>query len=238
MEYQLIDMDRLKAPYMETGLAEELTDMCNNQQIRTTAAVQNFSVLATGLVLVFCLATITTATCLPTCVQRCQARRTRKGRDLSHAAEAGRLARLADEKYHLLAMALRDAPGVTDWHRGKGDIPITDAFPVPQPALEKGLVQYSRSDPKVLSRNEMSACQPLPSLDSTLVHCDSMSGCDQANESVVETSKGNVEDAGNTTPNVLEPMGERSSRSESSSEVPHGIDEVLAADISQVHLPS
>ena len=86
-----------------------------------------------------------TAAWLLTWVSNTRARQARSGRNLSDAAEAGRLARFADEKHHLLAMVLRDVSAVADWQRRKGDIPITHhIFCAPRPALEQG--RYSSSD--------------------------------------------------------------------------------------------
>ncbi|KAH8650379.1 hypothetical protein BGZ60DRAFT_437138 [Tricladium varicosporioides] len=148
VEYSLINMTRLNATYKESGLMNEFTDQCTNQLIRSSAAVQNFSILATGFVIFTCLLIIMTATLLPTCVRYSRARRMEKGKELSEKTEAARLALFADEKYHLLAMALR-ASGVDKWECGKGGIPITKK-PVHAPRLaeEHGLSCYSTKNSK------------------------------------------------------------------------------------------
>lgn len=117
-------------------------EACHNQMVRASASVQNYSVLATSIVIVFSLAIIITAACVPPCVSSHRQRRIRKGKSLSQNATAKRLARFADEKFHLLYMSLQGS-GVDDWELGKAQIPVTvEASRAPQPVEEQGIVHY------------------------------------------------------------------------------------------------
>ena len=168
-EYRLMNNSQLEQPYVAASLGDEFTKLCNNQLISTTAAVQNFSVLATALVVFVSVGFILAALWLPSCVQRRRAYHMRRGGDLSHAAEAGRLARFADEKYHLLAMALKDTAGIDSWECGTG-IPVTrQPFAIPQPALDQGLARYSRKDDQASTRPRSTSPERTLSSQTTLV---------------------------------------------------------------------
>lgn len=140
--YPIVNMTGLGAQYAARGLSSQKDALCRNQLIRSSAAVQNFSVLALFVVVVLSLTIIITAAVLPFCVDASRHRRRQKGANLSAQAEAGRVARIADGKYGLLAMALQGA-GVKGWVRGRGDIPVTEArVAVATPQEMAGVASY------------------------------------------------------------------------------------------------
>jgi len=141
--YKFVDATALDALYDRNNVTAQKQNLCRNQLIRSNAAVQNFSVLALVLVIVLCCSLIITALVLPGCVSHVRERRRRRGLQLSAAAEAGRVARLADGKYNVLAMALQGA-GVGGWERkGTSEIPVTKGSVTVCPPMEKdGMTAY------------------------------------------------------------------------------------------------
>lgn len=141
--FKHMNLTAVDAPYKAAGIMEQKESLCHNQLIRSSTTVQNFSVLALTIVIVFCFALIITALLLPTCVGRARERRRAKDLQLSETAEAGRVARLADAKYNVLAMALRSA-GVEGWERrGTSEIPVTKgSVTVCTPVEKDGLPAY------------------------------------------------------------------------------------------------
>ncbi|KAK3322041.1 hypothetical protein B0H66DRAFT_553156, partial [Apodospora peruviana] len=141
--YDFVNSTDLDAKYDEYGISRQKNTLCRNQLIRSSSAVQNFSMLALVLVIVLSVAIIVTGLLLPSCVSHVRERRRRKGMELSAAAESGRVARLADAKYNVLAMALRGA-GIDGWERkGTSEIPVTKGSVTVSPRVEKnGLASY------------------------------------------------------------------------------------------------
>ncbi|KAK4217317.1 hypothetical protein QBC37DRAFT_51808 [Rhypophila decipiens] len=141
--YKYINLTAMDAPYQRANIMEQKDRLCQNQLVRSSTTVQNFSVLALTIVIVFCSALIITALVMPACVGHFRERRRSRGLTLSEAAEAGRVARLADAKYNVLAMALRGA-GVENWERrGTSEIPVTKGSVTVCPPVEKnGLPAY------------------------------------------------------------------------------------------------
>lgn len=145
--YPIVNMTALSAAYMAQGLGAQKESLCRNQLIRSSAAVQNFSVLALVIVVALSLTIIVAAVAVPLCVDLSRARTRGRaeagmGANLSARAEAGRIARLADGKYSLLAMALQGA-GVRGWVRGDADIPVTEGrVPVSPPRETHGVASY------------------------------------------------------------------------------------------------
>lgn len=140
--YPIVNMTALGVQYDARGLSSQKDTMCRNQLIRSSAAVQNFSVLALFVVVVLSLTIIITAAVLPSCVDAARSRGKRRGTNLSDQAEAGRVARIADGKYGLLAMALQ-AAGVSGWVRGGAEIPVTEGrVVVALPREMDGVVSY------------------------------------------------------------------------------------------------
>ncbi|KAK3940012.1 hypothetical protein QBC46DRAFT_314648 [Diplogelasinospora grovesii] len=134
--------------YADYNVTSQMNTLCKNQLIRSNAAVQNFSVLALLLVIVLCVLIIATAFLLPVCVNYSRNRRMLRKGSLSRAAEAGRIARLADGKYSVLAMALQGAGiGIGEkescWVVGQDEIPVTKGpVPVHPPVERNGLASY------------------------------------------------------------------------------------------------
>ena len=152
--YKTVNLSQFDKNYEMMNVTKEKEIMCRNQLIRSSAAVQNFGVLSLTIVLVFCTAIIITALSLPSCVKLNRRRRMQKyakrrmsidkketnnnsnssrppgiyadraATGLSAAAEASMVARHADEKYSILAMALKGT-GIGEWKRSRADIPIT-----------------------------------------------------------------------------------------------------------------
>lgn len=141
--YPIVNMTALGVQYAARSLSSQKDSLCRNQLIRSSAAVQNFSVLALFVVVVLSLALIVTAAVLPACVDATRSRGKRRGTNLSDQAEAGRVARIADGKYGLLAMALQ-AAGVSGWVRGGAEIPVTEGrVIVSLPREMDGVVSYA-----------------------------------------------------------------------------------------------
>ena len=85
--------------------------------------MQNFSVLPTLIVPIICLSIIIVSATLPQCFRAFRQRRLAKGNILSTKAQAAQVARLADSRYQLLAIALADA-GIGPWEHSKTEIPV------------------------------------------------------------------------------------------------------------------
>jgi hypothetical protein len=142
--YSTVSLDNLGSNYTTRKLSSQKDNMCQNQLIRSTAAVQNFSLLGLSFVVATSLAIILTDLLLSPCVDFIRRRRRvgNSNMDLSPAAEAGRVARIADDKYNLLAMALQNA-GLGDWEKGSSGIPVTRGqVSVCAPVEMKGLAAY------------------------------------------------------------------------------------------------
>ncbi len=134
-------LDYLSRLYDNRNLSREFNQLCLSQRIRTGSTVQNFSVLAMVLVIVLSMVIIVLSATLPSCVLSLRSRRRRRNR-LSPEAEMRYLARLADEKYELLRMALENG-GVERWETGKWGIPVTDdAAKIVPRTLQGGLGGY------------------------------------------------------------------------------------------------
>ncbi|RYP82871.1 hypothetical protein DL770_005478 [Monosporascus sp. CRB-9-2] len=109
-------------------------DQCANQLVRATGEVQNFSVC--GVLLIVCVSTvIILLDCLLERIVDFSGRRD----------SVPRRARQADNKLHLLRLALRgDNNGGNGWELGQWDIPVQDnAKPVDRPTISNGLVAYA-----------------------------------------------------------------------------------------------
>ncbi|KAJ9130358.1 hypothetical protein NKR23_g12238 [Pleurostoma richardsiae] len=159
--YPNVNMSYLNTAYRLLNLTASFDYLCQNQLIRSTAAVQNFSVLALVLVIVFSVTIIAISAALPACLRSVRERHLKKGRDLSGAAEAGRVARLADQKYQMLAIVLENA-GVGTWERSKADIPVTvEPVAVCKPFEKGGLARYP-SAPCIVCRTNTDGGMPMP----------------------------------------------------------------------------
>ena len=121
-----------------SGTRDALIQQCSNQRIQSAGLVQNFSFL--GIMIVVCVSGlfIIVGLTLDTCVAFARAH---KGK-LSESINAKENARQADEKLHLLRMALQGA-GVERWETGAWDIPVTaEEVKVCRPEFELGIVRY------------------------------------------------------------------------------------------------
>ncbi|KAK3320191.1 hypothetical protein B0T19DRAFT_488362 [Cercophora scortea] len=182
--YQFVNLTYLDLDYAKHNVTREKDTICHSQLIRSSAAVQNFSVLALVIVIVICTAVIVAGLLLPGCISFSRNRRRMRGKGLSPAAEAGRVARIADAKYNVLAMALQGA-GVGGWERrGGSEIPVTKGPVAILPPMEKdGMAAYpcaacvicrvptgeseSESDGKAAGEKK-----PVLKVDTEVVACD------------------------------------------------------------------
>jgi len=147
--------DNLDLQYRDAGLKPEMSRLCASNFVRTSAAVQNFNVVATALVCAITGLLIGLNLTLPTIVKL--VRDSRKGG--GEKSEKRSLARDADDKNQLLRMALQGS-GVHGWVPGKFDVPVTrEPVDVARPERETifGLARYPTFQ---TSLNSSSASSP------------------------------------------------------------------------------
>ena len=192
-DYAWANLTYLNFSYNSLERIGSFNTACHNQMVRASASVQNYSVLATSIVIFFSLAIIITAACVPPCVSSYRQRRIRKGKPLSEKATAKRLARFADEKFHLLSMSLRES-GIDDWELGKAQIPVTfEASRVPHPVEEQGIVRYPMRQTSIPDVESETLKLPEPfragveRVDSTLIGEDSIRSISTSEEVVAES---------------------------------------------------
>lgn len=77
--YPIVNMTALGAAYASHGLSAQKDALCDSQLVRSSAAVQNFSVLALFLVVALSLAIVVMAVVLPAWVDTARDRRRRRG---------------------------------------------------------------------------------------------------------------------------------------------------------------
>lgn len=137
-----INATALTSRYVAAGLKEQEQSLCHNQLIRTAAAVQNFSVLATFLVVALTVLIIAAGTFLPAIMSFIRQRRGPKNQG-PQKGFTHELMREADQQFQILRMALETA-GIYDWKVGPGGIPITaKPFKVTNPVQIDGLPRHS-----------------------------------------------------------------------------------------------
>ena len=137
-----INSTALTSRYIAAGLLEQEQTLCRNQLIRTASAVQNFSVLATFLVIALTILIIAAGTFLPAIVSFIR-QRPRSGKHSSQQDSTHELMREADQQFQILRMALETA-GIHDWKVGPGGIPVTTKpFKVTNPIQIDGLPRHS-----------------------------------------------------------------------------------------------
>lgn len=110
-------------------------EQCRNQLISPTGEVQNFSVLITSIILSICLIVIVLSLVLE---------RLAECRKLRGRFPMSCIARQADDKFHLLRMALRNSSGDTSaWELGSSDVPVTRVSSIYcETEVDDGLVSY------------------------------------------------------------------------------------------------
>jgi hypothetical protein len=121
------------------GLRAAYTSQCKNQLVQSSSQVQSFSVLGLAIVIVLTLLLITVALALEPCVSF--ARR--------NSPSARRTARQADDKLHLLRMALGDRKDCAGWKTGGLSIPVTNLVSDLERPLDfssRGLSSYQDGD--------------------------------------------------------------------------------------------
>ena len=147
-----MNISALAGPYTAAGVKAEFDTLCGSQLVRAGAGMQNFSVLATTVVIVLSVAVIVVGATLPGCVRLVRQRRARRAR-LSATAELKQLARATDEKYQLLRLALEGA-GIEEWEIGKTGIPVTvEEKVVTSAQMDGGLARFLTREDGFISRS-------------------------------------------------------------------------------------
>jgi hypothetical protein len=121
----------------ELDWAKALQEQCSNQLISTLGQVQNFNFV--GVLVIVCLSILIMLMdwSLETIVNAIKSRK---------RASTGKVARQLDNKFHLLRMALPNAPGDSNgWEEGFMDIPVRPENSTGadrRPVVENGLASY------------------------------------------------------------------------------------------------
>lgn len=118
-----VNMTRLDAAYSAVNLVSEFNEACRNTVIRTSASVQNFRVTVTLVVLCITFSILATKLLLSTIVEHVRDRK-RAGGLFNPSTAVKEIARDADDKYHLLRMAL-EGTRIGGWESGAFGVPIT-----------------------------------------------------------------------------------------------------------------
>jgi len=161
-EISWLNMTSAVAPYQrKAGYYEGFEQMCDNQMVLTSAAVQNFSVLATALVVFFCGTVIAAQLVLPWVVSFLRRRR----KNLGRKAAMRELARDADEKYQLLRMAM-EGGRVGHWESGAFGVPVTESPTEVDPPIRDG--GFTRYAPSYASRYPEEKPREIGEVDATL----------------------------------------------------------------------
>lgn len=125
---------------------DELDELRKNQLVRSEDPVQNFSVMATALVIVVSLIVVIMGMMLPCCV-KARRDRDRKRGVLSASAARKDLARRADDRFQWLRMAL-EATAIRVWEEGLWGVPGVGSeariggLKVAEPVMDNLLVRY------------------------------------------------------------------------------------------------
>ena len=137
-----INVTALTDRYKNAGVLAEEQTLCRNQLVRASSAVQNFSVLATFLVIALTVLIIAAGTFLPVIMSIIRHRQ-RPSPQSPQKGATHELMRDADQQFQILRMALESA-GIYDWKVGAGGIPVTvKPFKVTNPVQIDGLPRHS-----------------------------------------------------------------------------------------------
>jgi hypothetical protein len=120
---------------LTSGRISALQDQCRNQLVQTAGEVQNFSFLGVLVVVSVSVILILLNICMPGVLK------------LVSRHSVGRRARQADDKLHLLRIALADAGGASgssQWQLGAWDVPvIPGGIRVVRPDMAGDLTTYA-----------------------------------------------------------------------------------------------